>query len=97
MGASPGGDTHGRGAKGAKGGGCALCKKYNTRSPNAWKTHPTNNCKKYNKDGTTKPYKFGSGNGSARHDKKRTFANIKKEAKSAKRKLKKDEKTAQGC
>ena len=66
-----------------------LCKKYNTRSPSAWKTHPRNDCKKFNKDGTTKPYKFGSGDGSAHHGKKSTFANLKKEAKSAKRKLKK--------
>ena len=40
--ASPGGATDGGDAKGAKGSGCALCKKYNTRSPHAWKTHPMN-------------------------------------------------------
>ena len=77
--ASPGGATHGGDANGAKGGGCALCKKYNTRSPNAWKTHLTNDCKKYNKDGTTKLYAcFGSGDGNAHNGKKSSFATMKR-------------------
>ena len=87
--ASSGGATH-SGDAGAKGGGCALCKKYNTRSPNAWKTHPTNDCKKYNKDGTTKPYeRFGSGDGNTHTGKKSNFVTMKREAKSVERKLKK--------
>ena len=88
--ASPGGATHGGDAKGAKGGGCALCKKYNTRSPNAWETHPTNDCKKYNRDGTTKPFeRFGSGDGNTNTGKKSNFVTMKRESKSVKRKLKK--------
>ena len=88
--ANSGGATHGGDASSAKGGGCALCKKYNTRSPNAWKTHPTNDCKKYNKDGTTKPYeRFGSGDGNTHTGKKSNFVTMKREAKSVKRKLKK--------
>ena len=66
-----------------------MCKKYNTQNPNAWKTHPMNDCKKFNKDGTTKPFELGSGDGSARHGKKSTIATLKKDAKSAKRKIKK--------
>ena len=82
--------THGRNANNvdARGGGCTLCKKYNTRSPNAWKTRPTNDYKKYNKDGTTKPFEFGNGDSRAQHGKKSTFATLKKEAKSAKHKVK---------
>ena len=73
----------------ARGGGCALCKRYNTRNPNAWKTHTPNNCKKYNNDGTTKTSEFGNGDSRAQHGKKSTFATRKKEAKSAKHKVKK--------
>ena len=82
--------TRGRNASNdAKGGGCALCKKYNTNSPNAWKTDPTNDCKKYNKDGTRKPFEFGNGNSRAQHGKMSQFATLKKEARSAKRRVKK--------
>ena len=37
--------TSGSGADGAKGGDCALCKKYSTNSPHAWKAHLTKYCK----------------------------------------------------
>ena len=42
----------------AKEGECDLCKKYNTKSPNSWKMHPINYYKKYNMDGTTKPFEM---------------------------------------
>ena len=78
-------------AGGAKGGGCTLCKKYSTKSPNAWKSHPTRDCKKYNGDGTFKPFKFDNGkDGEPLSGRKRSqFAVLKKEAKSAKKKVKK--------
>ena len=73
-----------------KGGDCALCKKYNTNSPDVWKTHPINDCKKYNKYGTTKPFKFGNSRDIRAHNgKKSVFTTLKKEAKSTKCTVKK--------
>ena len=59
------------------------------KDPNAWKTHLMDNCKKYNKDGTTKPFEFGNGDSIAQHGKKSIFVTLKKEAKSTKLKVKK--------
>ena len=53
-------------------------KKYNIQHPNAWENQPTNDCKLFNKNGTTKPYELGSGNGRTRHSKKNTFATFKR-------------------
>ena len=79
-------------ADGAKDGGCAFCKKYSTHSPNAWKAHCTKDCKKYNGDGTTKLFDFSnsrSGASSNGNKKRSAFANLKKQAKSANKKVKK--------
>ena len=90
--------TRGRNTNDTKGGGYALCKKYSTNSPNAWKTAPTKDCKKYNKDGATKLFKCGNIRNSAPYnDKKSAFANLKREEKSAKRRGKKMKRTAQKC
>jgi hypothetical protein len=77
-------------ANSALGQGCALCKEY-SKSPNAWTTHSTSYCKKYNGDGTFKPYKYDNGkDGEPLSGRKRSqFAVLKKEAKSAKKKVKK--------
>ena len=70
--------TCGGNASNTKGGGCALCKQYSINSPNAWKTHPTKDCKKYNKDGTTKPFEFDNSRNSAPYNcKKSALANLK--------------------
>ena len=63
--------TRGGDANDAEGGGCALCKKYSTNSQHAWKTHSTKDCKRYNKDGTTKPFEFGNSRNSVPYDGKR--------------------------
>ena len=52
--------------------------------------HPTKECKKYNKDGTTKRFEFGNSRDSRAHSgKKSAFITYKKEAKSTKLKIKK--------
>jgi hypothetical protein len=77
-------------ANSASGQGCTLCKKY-SKSPNAWLSHSTSSCKKYNGDGTFKPFKYDNGkDGEPLSGRKRSqFAILKKEAKSAKKKVRK--------
>ena len=78
--------------------GCELCKKYNKKSPNAWKSHSTTDCNKYHANGTLK----GASNQNHASRKRGNFANVnvkkavakaKKEAKKKyERKLKKQKK-----
>lgn len=53
----------GNGADRVNGGGCALYKNYSTNRLNAWKTHPTEACKKWNENGTAKPFNGHSTHG----------------------------------
>ena len=47
----------------ATGGGCALRKKHLPSTSNTSKTHPTKECRKWNRDGTSKPFQLGNGHG----------------------------------
>ena len=72
--------------------GCTLCKKFSTKSPHAWKTHATKDCRKWNSDGTQKAHSFDSpkaGGGHLSGKKRSQFAVLKREARSANKKLKK--------
>ena len=67
--------------------GCDLCRKYNTKSPNAWKSHNTEDCNKYNSNGTLK----GASNQNHASRKRVNFANVsvKKAVKQAKKEARK--------
>ena len=67
--------------------GCDLCKKFNTKSPNAWKSHNTEDCNKYNSNGTLK----GASNQNHASRKRVNFANVsvKKAVKQAKKEARK--------
>ena len=67
--------THRRDTGRVTGGRCDCCKKHSPSTSNAWKTHPTKYCRKWNRDDTSKSFSFGNGrvngNGNGEpHDKK---------------------------
>ena len=66
--------------------GCELCKKYNKKSPYAWRSHSTEDCNKYQENGALK----GASNQNHSSSKKVNFANVsvKKAVKQAKKEAK---------
>ena len=44
-------------------GWCALCKKYLPSTYNAWKKHPTKDCRKWKRDSTSEPFQCGNDRG----------------------------------
>ena len=70
---------------------CKLCKKFNTWNPTAYLTHSTDQCRKFNKDGTNKSGKPGgtAGKGAERRQHFATQKKVERQDKKLKKYMKK--------
>ena len=77
-----------------KGGGCAVCKKYNTNSPNAWKHNPLTIAQSSIRIALQNLFAFGNGNSMIQNGKKSHYATFKEEVKSSKHTVRKINKSS---